>query len=124
MAVAPIQTAAGVTESGNFSQSGEDLDSRGLACHSTEMDNLDLDQLHSLFSKVRYNLLSTFPHGHFLSQPYLYLQLSLITMLCIRFLFHQGPATMSTSCFKSDYMMVFCSLQEVGDKSCSVKLFE
>lgn len=51
MAVAPSQPAAGVTESGNFSQSDEDLASRGLSCHST-IDDLDLDQLNSLFSKV------------------------------------------------------------------------
>jgi len=53
MAVAPStpSEAAGVTESGKFSQSDEELASRGLACHST-MDDLDLDQLNSLFSKV------------------------------------------------------------------------
>lgn len=55
MAVAPSTSeAAGVTESGNFSQSDADLASQGLACHST-VDGLDLDQLNSLFSKVTYS---------------------------------------------------------------------
>jgi hypothetical protein len=69
MAVAPTQPAAGVTESGDFSQSDEDLASRGLSCHST-IDDLDLDQLNSLFSKVRCHSFSTFPHFCRFSQPY------------------------------------------------------
>jgi hypothetical protein len=70
MAVAPTQPAAGVTESGDFSQSDEDLASRGFSCHST-IDDLDLDQFISLLYKVRYNLFSTFPHLCRFSQPYL-----------------------------------------------------
>lgn len=53
MAVAPSQSeAAGVTESGKFSQTDEDLESAGFTCHST-IEDLDLDQLNALFSKVR-----------------------------------------------------------------------
>lgn len=50
VATSPLE-AAGVTESGAFSQSDEDLASRGLTVHST-LDDLDLDQLNSLFAKV------------------------------------------------------------------------
>lgn len=55
MAVAPSKSseAAGVTESGKFSQSDEELASRGLSCHCT-LDDLDLDKLNSLFSKVSF----------------------------------------------------------------------
>ncbi|XP_024382330.1 GCN5-related N-acetyltransferase 1, chloroplastic isoform X2 [Physcomitrium patens] len=54
MAVAPSQSeAAGVTESGKFSQTDEDLESAGFTCHST-IEDLDLDQLNALFSKVSF----------------------------------------------------------------------
>lgn len=63
MAVAPSKSseAAGVTESGKFSQSDEELASRGLSCHYT-LDDLDLDKLNSLFSKVMHTLTSSLPH--------------------------------------------------------------
>lgn len=50
VATSPLE-AAGVTESGAFSQSDDDLASRGLTVHST-LEDLDLDQLNSLFAKV------------------------------------------------------------------------
>ena len=92
MAVAPTQPAAGVTESGDFSQSDEDLASRGFSCHST-FDDLDLDQFISLHSKVRYNLFSTFLHLCRFSQPYLNHQRSAIAMHCIQ----QEPANLNSS---------------------------
>ena len=91
MAVAPTQPAAGVTESGNFSQSDEDLAARGLSCHFS-IDDLDLDQLNSLFSKVCYASFRTFSHNHFLCrffQPYPNHQ-------PFNPSFHQEPATIST----------------------------
>ncbi|KAG0569595.1 hypothetical protein M758_6G097400 [Ceratodon purpureus] len=53
MVVAPTQIGVNVTEAGDFGPSEQDLASRGLSCHSSHatIDDLDLEQLNSLFSK-------------------------------------------------------------------------
>jgi ribosomal protein S18 acetylase RimI-like enzyme len=52
MAAAPSYSeAAGVTESGMFSQSDDDLNSRGFEIHMSR-DNINLDKLNSLFVMV------------------------------------------------------------------------
>jgi hypothetical protein len=52
MAAGPSYSeAAGVTESGMFSQSDDDLNSRGFEIHMSR-DDINLDKLNSLFVMV------------------------------------------------------------------------
>jgi hypothetical protein len=68
MAAAPSYSeAAGVTESGMFSQSDDDLNSRGFEIHMSR-DNINLDKLNSLFVMVSAYVYSTIVTPNVVSQ--------------------------------------------------------